>query len=61
MVSTLEDIDYEFPRPVELRLVMKDMLDEKVPEKYYINTEKADQLIQQLADNGKLDELKESL
>jgi hypothetical protein len=40
---------------------MKDMLDETVPEKYYINTEKADQLIQELAESGKLDELKENL
>ena len=61
MVSTLEDIKYEFPKPVELRFVMKDMLDETVPEKYYINTEKADQLIQELAESGKLDELKENL
>ena len=61
MVSTLEDIKYEFPKPVELRFVMKDMLDETVPEKYYINTEKADQLIQELAESGKLDELKGSL
>lgn len=61
MVSTLEDIKYEFPKPVELRFVMKDMLDETVPEKYYINTEKADQLIQELAESGKLDELKECL
>jgi len=61
MISTLEDIDYEFPRPVELRLVMKDMLDETVDEKYYINNEKADQLIMQLKENGKLDELKECL
>lgn len=61
MISTLEDIEYEFPHPVELQLVMKDMLDETVPEKYYINTEKAEQLIMQLKENGKLDELKEHL
>lgn len=61
MVSSLEDINYEFPRPVELRLVMKDMLDDVVPEKYYINTEKADQLIKQLEEEGKLQELKECL
>lgn len=61
MVSTLQDINYEFPHQVELRLVMKDRLDEKVPQKYYIETEKADQLIQQLVDNGKLDELKKKI
>ena len=61
MISTLENINYEFPRPVELRLVMKDMLDETVDEKYYINNEKANQLIMQLKENGKLEELKERL
>lgn len=61
MISTLEDIDFKFPHPVELRLVMKDMLDETVPEKYYINSEKAEQLIMQLKESGKLDELKECL
>ena len=61
MVSFLEDVPFEFPNPVELRLVMKDMLDEIVPEKYYINTDKADVLIKQLDEDGKLDELKECL
>lgn len=58
MISSLEEINYEFPRPVDLRLVMKDLLFEEVDEKYYINTEKADKLILELQDSGKLEELK---
>lgn len=56
MVSTLEDINYEFPRPIPLHEVMKDRLDPVVDEKFYINNEKADALIQQLIADGKLDE-----
>ena len=56
MVSSLEEIDYEFPKTIELRRIMRDCLDEKVDEKYYINNEKADALIKQLIEDGKLDE-----
>ena len=56
MVSSLEEIDYEFPKTIELRKIMRDCLDEKVDEKYYINNEKADALIKQLIEDGKLDE-----
>ena len=58
MVSILSDdfIDFEFPKPVELKTVMKDFLEkDKVNEKYYINSEKADKLIEQLIKDGKLD------
>lgn len=56
MVSTLEDINYEFPRPIPLHEVMKDRLDPVVDEKFYINNEKANALIKQLIADGKLDE-----
>lgn len=56
MISLLEDIKYEFPRTIPLNHVMRDVLDEKVEEKYYINNEKADALIQKLIVEGKLDE-----
>jgi len=56
MVSSLEDIDYVFPRTIELKKVMRDMLDETVDEKYYINNEKAQTLIEKLIEDGKLDE-----
>jgi len=56
MVSTLEEINFEFPQPIPLHEVMKDRLDPVVDEKFYINNEKADALIQQLIADGKLDE-----
>jgi DNA (cytosine-5)-methyltransferase 1 len=52
MVSILGDYKYEFPKPIELTKRMKDYLEDEVDEKYYINNEKADKLIQTLTDNG---------
>lgn len=37
MVSLLGNFSYEFPKPVELGTVMKDFLDDKVDEKYYLS------------------------
>ena len=53
-VSILSDdfIDFEFPEPIELEKVMKDYLEESVDEKYYINNEKTEKLIQQLLKDG---------
>lgn len=50
MVSILsaDFISYEFPKPIKLEKVMKDYLEEKVDDKYYIRTEKADKLIKDL-------------
>ena len=39
VVSSLENIHYVFPKKQELKLKMKDLLEEHVPEKYYL-TEK---------------------
>lgn len=52
MVSILGDYKYEFPKPIELQKVMKDYLEDEVDEKYYINNEKAQKLIEQLISNG---------
>ena len=56
MVSILSDgyVGYEFPKPVELKTVMKDFLEEEVDEKYYINNEKSQKLIVQLIESGVL-------
>ena len=54
MVSILGDYSFEFPGPIELKKVMKDYLEDEVDEKYYINNEKAQKLIQKLIDNGTL-------
>lgn len=53
-VSVLADdfIDFEFPNQIPLTTVMKDYLEENVDDKYYINNEKADKLIQQLLKAG---------
>ena len=50
-----KDIDtgnFTFPKPFDNGLRLKDILEENVEEKYYINTEKAQQLIQRLLDEG---------
>lgn len=63
MVSILSDeyVDFEFPEKIELETVMKDYLEESVDEKYYINSKKADKLIQQLVDSGVLEDSKKKI
>ena len=36
-VSSLENMHYKFPKPVELKSKMKDLLEEKVDDKYYLS------------------------
>ena len=45
MLSFLGEWDFDFPAAVKLNTAMNDYLEEKVDEKYYINTEKAQKLI----------------
>ena len=47
MISVLSDdyIEYEFPKPVELKTVMEDFLEDKVDEKYYFNNPKSQAII----------------
>ena len=40
MVSILGDYKYEFPKPFELKLRLKDMLEDEVDEKYFLSEEK---------------------
>lgn len=54
MVSILGEWNYKFPQPIPLTKTMKDYLEDEVGEKYYISSEKAQKLIQQLVDNGTL-------
>ena len=54
MVSILGDYTYNFPNPIPLEKTMKDYLEDEVDDKYYINNEKAQKLIQKLIDNGTL-------
>ena len=52
MVSILGDYTYEFPKPIPLKKTMKDYLEDEVDEKYYINNEKAQMLIDKLIEDG---------
>ena len=53
VISILDDAWFNFPQPVELKLRLKDMLEEKVAEKYYLPQEKVDQFIRGLDDEKK--------
>ena len=52
MVSLLGDYTFEFPKPIPLTKTMKDYLEDEVDEKYYINSEKAQKLIDKLIAEG---------
>ena len=56
MVSMLGRYDFAFPKEIPLEKVMADVLEEEVDEKYFINNEKADKLIEQLIKDGKIEE-----
>lgn len=55
MISILGDFNYTFPTPKPLEKCMKDYLEDEVEESYFVNTEKADKLINDLIESGKLD------
>jgi DNA (cytosine-5)-methyltransferase 1 len=55
MISLLGPWNYKFHQPIPLTKTMVDYLEDEVDEKYYINSEKAQTLIQQLIDGGQLD------
>lgn len=55
VVSTLEPMWYNFPQPFPLEIRLKDMLEDRVDEKYYIDQKRVEQFISQLpADKLKL-------
>lgn len=57
IVSIRKDIDngaFKFPEGFELTKCLNDMLDDEVDEKYYINSEKAQALIDKLVESGDL-------
>lgn len=60
MVSWLESgFCYQFPQPVPLDKTMRDYLDEEVDEKYYLKSEKAQKLIDELVASGTLERERE--
>jgi len=56
MVSILGEGTFTFPKKKKLDKTISDYLEEEVDEKYYIRNEKADSLINQLIENGRLNE-----
>lgn len=54
-VSLLSDKPYSFPKPIELTKCMADYLEDDVDEKYYVSSERAEKLIEQLIADGKLE------
>lgn len=54
MVSLLGEWNYKFPQPIPLERKLKDYLEDEVDEKYYINNEKAQKLLETLIENGTL-------
>ena len=48
VVSILGDAWYSFPQPMELKLRLKDMLEDKVDEKYYIDQDRVNRFIADL-------------
>ena len=50
VVSILGDAWFTFPQPRELKLRLKDLLEDKVDEKYYLPQEKVNQFIEGLDD-----------
>ena len=56
MVSILQqNVTYTFPKPFKLEKTMADYLEDEVDECYYINNDKAKELIDKLIENGTLD------
>lgn len=53
-VSMLGDFVYEFPKPFALKTTMNDYLEEDVDDRYYLTSDKAKQLIDQMVLDGKL-------
>ena len=53
-ISIRKDIDtgkFKFPKPIELELRLKDLLENHVDEKYYVSKEKVEQLMKNLKGN----------
>lgn len=53
-ISLLSDKPYIFPKPIPLKKRIKDYLEKNVDESFYINSERAQNLIIELIENGKL-------
>lgn len=54
VVSFLGEYSFKFPKPYKLNKLMRDYLEDDVPEKYYLHSEKAKELIDKLVEGGKI-------
>ena len=59
MVSILGEYDFTFPEPIPLKYCMVDILEKEVDEKFFLNSERVDNLIKQLIVEKKIPEIKE--
>ena len=58
LIIILKELDngkFKFPEPFDNGVRLKDVLEDEVDEKYYINTPKAKELVDELLTSGKLD------
>lgn len=55
MVSILGDYSYEWPKPIPLKLRLKDLLEQEVDEKYYIPESKIESMLNTHFNSGKLE------
>jgi len=57
----LDNGKFKFPEPFESDVRMKDVLEDEVDEKYYVKTDKAQELIDDLIATGKIDKIDEGV
>ena len=55
MVSLLGEYNYHFPEPIPLEKCIDDYCEDSVDESYYINTEKAQNMIKKGIEDGKIE------
>lgn len=55
MVSLLGEYNYHFPEPIPLAKCMDDYCEDSVDESYYINTEKAQNMIKEAIEDGRIE------
>lgn len=55
VVSALGDYEYRFPEPVPLEKTIEDCLEEKVDEKFYMDSSKAKQMVMKEIESGRLE------
>lgn len=60
MVSILGNYNYDFPENIPLKFVMADVLEKEVDDKFFLNSERADNLIKKLIIEKKIPDLNDA-